>query len=189
MILTGLKIQLVQAGYRWVLMYNLVSDYKYPFASMVHSQTESLVKALSLWETMHNPPNFLIHPLNHQYTTTNLRLSSLKGLDYHRVHCLNNSCNQHGGFYLFLAQLDKRNIWPNDEDEDDELDIHCQKYLHHVCSLEGFKLSPQKVNVDKVLPLKSISCEKDPDIRISRQYLGSQGGEIESNAVSFPQSK
>ncbi|KAL7917084.1 hypothetical protein ACQKWADRAFT_317583 [Trichoderma austrokoningii] len=79
--------------------------------------------------------------------------------------------------------LDKRKIWPNYEDEDDDFDIHCQKYLHHVSSLEGFKLSSQKVNVDKVLPLKSISCESDPDVRIGRQYLGSQRGDIESNAV------
>lgn len=168
-------------------MYNLVSDYECPSASMLHSQTESLVEALSSWETLQSPPDFLIYPLNHQYAPTDLRLSSLKGLDYHRVHCLGDSCNQHGGFYLFLAQLDKRKIWPNDEDS--EFDITCRKYLHHVSSLEGFELSPQKVDVDKVLLLKSISCERDPDIRTGRQYSGNQWEKIweriESNAVSF----
>jgi hypothetical protein len=157
---------------------------------VLDSQIQNLVKALSPWETLQYPPDFLAYPLDHQYTPRNLRLSSLKGLDYQRVRCLANSCDRHGGFYLFLAQLDKYRSWPNDEEG--ESNMTCRKYLHHVCSLEGFELSPLEVEIHKTSLLDSISYERDPDFRAGGEYMGNQHGEIEetySDMVSFLRSK
>ncbi len=136
------------------------------------------------------PPDFLVYPLNHQYTPRNLCLSSLKGLDYQHARCLADSCDRHGKFYLFLAQLDKFKCWPNDEDG--ESNMTRRRYLHHVCSLEGFELSPFEVDIDKTSLLNSIDYERDPDFRGGGEYLGNQHGEIEetySDMVSFLKSK
>jgi len=188
LVLTSTKIKPVQTGYRWVLTYNLVIDHDSSrlSASVLDSQIQSLVEALSTWERLPNPPDFLVYPLDHQYTPRNLRLSSLKGLDYQRARCLADSCDRYGESYLFLAQLDKCKIWPNDEDG--ESNMARQRYLYHVCSLEGFELSPLEVDINKTSLLSSISYDRDPDFRGGGEYIGNQHGEIEetySDMVSF----
>ncbi len=65
-------------------------------------------------------------------------------------------------------------------------------YLHHVCSLEGFELSPLEVDIDRTSLLDSINYERDPDFRAGGEYMGNQHGEIEetySDMVIFPMSK
>jgi hypothetical protein len=65
-------------------------------------------------------------------------------------------------------------------------------YLHHVCSLEGFELSPFEVGIDKNSLLDSISYERDPNFRAGGEFLGNQHGDIEetySDMVSFLKSK
>jgi hypothetical protein len=157
---------------------------------VLDSQTESLVEALSSWEKLASPPKFLVHPLNHQYTLRNLRLSSLKGLDYQRARCLADSCDRHGEFYLFLAQLDKYKSWPNDEEG--ECNQTRRRYLHHVCSLEGFELSPIEVDIEKTSLLASINYEREPDFRGGGEYWGNQHNDMEetySDMVRFLKSK
>ena len=178
-VLMDTKIKPVQTGYRWALTYNLIVDHESSrlSASVLDSQIQNLVEALSLWETLQYPPDLLLYPLDHQYTPRNLRLSSLKGIDYQRARCLADSCDRHGGFYPLLAQLDKYKRWPNDEDG--ESDMTRRRYLHHVCSLEGFELSPLQVDIDKTSLLSSISYDRDPDFRHGGEYMGNQHGEIE----------
>ncbi|KAH8744688.1 hypothetical protein F5883DRAFT_654985 [Diaporthe sp. PMI_573] len=173
------EIKPVQTGYRWALTYNLIIDYEDSrlSASVLDSQIQSLVEALSPWETLQYPPDFLVYPLDHQYTLRNLRLPSLKGLDYQRARCLADSCDRHGEFYLFLAQLDKYNCWPNDEDG--ESNMTRRTYLHHVCSLEGFELSPLEVDIDRTSLLDSINYEREPDFRGGGEYMGNQHEDIE----------
>lgn len=157
---------------------------------MLDSQIQSLVEALSPWETLQYPPDFLVYPLDHQYTPRNLCLSSLKGLDYQHARCLADSCDRHGKFYLFLAQLDKYRCWPNDEDGRSNLTR--RTYLHHVCSLEGFELSPLEVDIDRTSLLDSINYKRDPDFRAGGEYMGNQHEDIEetySDMVSFLMSK
>ncbi|KAL7938209.1 hypothetical protein V8C35DRAFT_330199 [Trichoderma chlorosporum] len=165
------EIKPVQTGYLWVLTYNLIVDYQNArlSASVLDSQIQSLVEALSLWETLQYPPDFLVYPLDHEYEPGNLRLSNLKGLDYQRARCLADSCDQHGEFYLFLAQLDKYLNWPNDNAGKSEL--ICRRYLRHVCSLEGFELSPLKVSINKASLLEDINYERDPSFRAGGDNL------------------
>lgn len=170
-------------------MYNLIIDCESSrlSASVLDSQIQSLVETLSSWEMLQYPPDFLVYPLNHQYTPRNLRLSSLKGLDYQRARCLADSCDRHGKFYLFLAQLEL--WWPNDESG--ESDTNCRRYLYHVCSLEGFELSPFEVDIDKTSLLKSINYNRNPDLRVGGKYTGNEHAAIEetySDTVSFPKS-
>ncbi|KAH8752277.1 hypothetical protein F5883DRAFT_351430, partial [Diaporthe sp. PMI_573] len=77
------EIKPVETGYRWVLTYNLIMDCRSSClsASALDSQIENLVEALSSWEKLEYRRDFLLYPLDHQYTLRNLRLSSLKGLD------------------------------------------------------------------------------------------------------------
>ena len=159
-------------------------------ASVLDSQIQSLVESLSLWETLPDPPDFLVYPFDHQYTRRNLCLSSLKGLDYQHARCLADSCDRQGKFYLFLAQLHKHQSWPNDEDG--ESHMRRWRYLHHVCSLEGFELSPLEVDIDGTSLLKCPNYERNPDFRIGGEYMGNRHGEIEetySDMVSFLTSK
>lgn len=173
------KVKTVQSGYRWVLTYNLILDGEEsgPSASVLDSQTQNLVEALSAWEMLQSPPDFLVYSLDHGYTPRNLRLSSLKGLDYQRARCLADSCDRHGEFMLFLAQLDKYKRWPNDEDG--ESNITRRTYLHRVCSLEGYELTPLKVDIKRKSLLDSIDYDRDPDFRGGGEYMGNQHQDIE----------
>lgn len=163
-----------------MLTYNLIADKKgpSPSASGLVSQTQSLVEALSTRKTLEYPPGFLIYPLEHQYTARNLCLSGLKGVDLQRVRCLANSCDRHGESYLFLAQFDKLEIWDNCKG--DESDVTDQRYLSHVCTLDGFELSTADVPVDETSLLKSISYDgRDPDSRFGGEYLGNEQPDLE----------
>ncbi|KAF2785805.1 hypothetical protein K505DRAFT_261308 [Melanomma pulvis-pyrius CBS 109.77] len=185
------EIKPVQTGYRWALAYNLIIDYDDSrlSASVLDSQIQSLVQVLSHWETLQYPPDFLVYPLDHQYTLRNLRLSSLKGLDYQRARCLADSCDRHGKFSLFLAQLDKYKRWPNDEDG--KFNMTRRTYLQHVCSLEGFELSPLETDIDRTSLLDSINYEREPDFRGGGEYMGNQHEDMEetySDMVIFPMS-
>lgn len=163
-----------------MLTYNLIADKKGPppSASGLVSQTQSLVEALSTRKTLEYPPGFLIYPLEHQYTARNLCLSGLKGVDLQRVRCLANSCDRHGESYLFLAQFDKLEIWDNCEG--DESDVTDQRYLLHICTLDGFELSTEDVPVDEISLLKSISYDgRDPDSCVGGKYLGNQQPDLE----------
>lgn len=153
---------------------------------MLDSQISGLVNALSLWGKQQYPPDFFVYALDDQYTLRNLRLSCLKDRDYRRARCLADSCNQHGKFYLFLAQLDMLESWPNDEN--DEHYVTEQRYLRHVHSLQGFELSPLKVEIDRTSLLNSISYhERNPDSRGGGKFTGKNCNdfvEIYSNTVS-----
>lgn len=77
-------------------------------------------------------------------------------------------------------------------DEDGESAMTRRRYLHHVCSLEGFELSPLKVDIDKDSLLTSINYERDPDIRAGGEYIGNLHDDMEetySDMVSFLRSK
>lgn len=163
-----------------MLTYNLITNKKGrpPTASGLVSQTQSLVEALSTRKTLEYPPGFLIYPLEHQYTARNLCLSGLKGVDLQRVRCLANSCDRHGESYLFLAQFNKLEIWDNCEG--DESDVTDQRYLLHVCTLDGFELSTADVPVDETSLLKSISYDgRDPDSRFGGEYVGNEQPDLE----------
>lgn len=179
-VLIGTKIKPVQTGYRWALTYNLIIDYEEdarPSASVLDSQIQRLVEALSAWETLQDPPGFCVYPLDHQYTLRNVRLPSLKGLDYQRARCLADSCDRHGKFYLFLAQLDNRQCWPNDDEGISNLTR--QTWLRHVYSLEGFELSPLMVRIDRTALLDSINYEREPNCRGGGDYVGNSYLDIE----------
>ncbi|KAM5365756.1 hypothetical protein ACJZ2D_010825 [Fusarium nematophilum] len=179
---TGGTIKTVQTGYRWVLTYNLINDSKSscPSASVLDSQIERLVNALSSWENLQSPPDFLTYPLDHQYTPRNLRLSSLKGKDYQHARYLADSCARHGRFYLFLAQLEMYDSWPNCEEGENEWNHTRGMYLHHVCNLEGFEVSPLQGNIAETSLLCPISYDqRDPDTRAGGDYLGNQHADIE----------
>lgn len=151
-----------------------------PSASALDSQTKNLVQALSLWEMLEYRPDFLLYPLDHQYTQRNLRLSSLKGLDYQRARCLADSCDRHGEFYLLLAQQNKCKTWYNDEGG--EADMTRRTYLDNVRSLEGFVLSNETVNVDKSTLLVPINYhDRNPDYRGGGEYMGNSHAEMEEN--------
>lgn len=152
-------------------MYNLITDNKdsLPTASKLYSRTQTLVEALSARETLEYPPGLLMYPLEHQYIPKKLCLSGLEGADYQRVHCLADSCDQHGKSYLFLAQFNKLKRWNNCEE--DASDVPDLTYLLHVCSLDGFELSTDNVPVDETSLLKSISyVGRDPDSRVENEY-------------------
>ncbi|KAK1248320.1 hypothetical protein MKX08_006540 [Trichoderma sp. CBMAI-0020] len=163
------KIKRVQTGYQWVLMYNLIIDHKsseLPSASALEAQTQCLVESLTSWQTLQSPPDFLIYPLDHPYAPIDLRLSSLKGLDDQRTRCLADSCNQHGEFCLLFARFSKYMTIPDNNGGESCMD--CWQSLHQVCSLRGINLSQLKVDVDKVLPLKSVNYVRVPN----RENLG-----------------
>lgn len=176
--LTGTKIEPVQTGYQWIITYNLIrvitdNENSRTSATVLDSQILNLKNALSSWETQQYPPDCLVYGLEHQYTPKDLRLSCLKGRDYGRANCLANICNQHRKYYVFLAQMDMRESWR--DDENDEYYVKRRSYLHHVCSLKGFELSPLKVEIDETSLLNSISYRKrDPDSRVGGGYLGNR---------------
>ncbi|KAL7917032.1 hypothetical protein ACQKWADRAFT_82283 [Trichoderma austrokoningii] len=176
------EIEPVQTGYRWVLTYNLIrvntdNESSRTSAMVLDSQILGLRNALSSWETQQDPPDFLVYVLDHQYTQRNLRLSFLEGRDYQRAGCLAEACKQHGKFYLFLAQLSTRDSWENDHEE--YRDVTQQRYLHHVCSLEGFELSPLKVEIDETWLLNSFSYQqRNLDSRLGGGYLGNRCAEF-----------
>jgi hypothetical protein len=147
---------------------------------VLDSQIESLVQSLSNWENLQSPPYSLAYPLVHQYTARNLSLSSLKGHDYQYARCLADSCARHGRFYLFLAQLEMYTSWPNDESSEDASIHDRQRFLSHVCDLEGFRLSSVNVDISNTFLLDRISyTDREPDTRTGGEYVGNQHMDFE----------
>ncbi|KAI1772970.1 hypothetical protein F4818DRAFT_129646 [Hypoxylon cercidicola] len=178
------EIETVQTGHRWVLTYNLIHDEagsSCPSASVLDSQTEQLVQALSLWRDHMSMPSFLAYPLSHQYTTKYLGLAHLKGHDYDRARHLAAGCARHGGFYLFLAHVEVTKSWVNDEEGDNT--IQYQRTLHTVGNLDGVKLSHLHVSLAKGYLLDSMyhpdEYNRDPDSRWGGEYIGNQHAEFE----------
>lgn len=148
------------------------------------------MQSLSQWETLQPSPQFLVYPLDHQYTARSLGLSSLKGADFQRINCLASSCVILGKFFLFLAQLELMKTWPNDECGDYESNRKSQRNLHHICNLEGSQLSPLKVEVQNSTLLRQVSYNnRQPDARTGGEYVGNQHRnfhETYSDAVRIP---
>ncbi|KAM5347057.1 hypothetical protein ACJ41O_010062 [Fusarium nematophilum] len=93
---------------------------------------------------------------------------------------LADSCARHGRFYLFLAQLEMYDSWPNCEEGENEWNHTRGMYLHHVCNLEGFEVSPLQGNIAETSLLCPISYDqRDPDTRAGGDYLGNQHADIE----------
>ncbi|KAJ8121557.1 hypothetical protein ONZ43_g2019 [Nemania bipapillata] len=173
------EIKPVETGCRWVLTYNLIHGSKSPcpLASVLDSQTQSLVQVLSGWEKLESPPVLMAYRLSHLYTPRSLALSCLKGRDYQRVRCLADSCAKHEKFYLFLAQFDYYKRWPNDEGEDD---ISDRATLKHVCDLEGSQLSPLCTDMSKSIFLDPVIYDdREPHSRVGGEYTGNQHQDIE----------
>ena len=169
------KIKPVKTGYRWVLTYNLIHDSKSacPSASVLNSQTLSLVQALSKWENLESRPHLLAYPLSHLYTSRNLSLSCLKGHDYQRARCLAESCAANGKFHLLLAQFDLCKSSSNDENSEGGSCL--ERSIHHVCDIEGFSLSPVNVSLSNSDFLQPITyAGRARDTRTGGEYVGNQ---------------
>ncbi|KAK2589674.1 hypothetical protein QQS21_012650 [Conoideocrella luteorostrata] len=63
--------------------------------------------------------------------------------------------------------------------EDGESDTSRWRYLHQVCNLDGFELSPLNVDIDETSLLNPISYKRDPDYRTGGEYIGNQHEEME----------
>ncbi|KAI9691232.1 MAG: hypothetical protein M1822_008852 [Bathelium mastoideum] len=95
----------VRDGYQWVLMYDLIrdSDDQGLAAATLVSQTQSLTQHLTRWRNLEPQPPVLFWSLARNYTDVGLK--HLKDDDYHRARNLAQCCSDHGGFYLFFANI------------------------------------------------------------------------------------
>ncbi len=118
-------------------------------------------------------------PLGYKYTNQGLRLSHLKGDDYNRARHVAQSCREHGGFYAFLANMERHISDPNDENEDREKDS--QLYLTHLVDVGGFSLMVYKsLIIDETALLEeTFDSDRDPDTQVGGEYWGNQHAEID----------
>lgn len=101
------EVKPVTSGYRVVLAFNLVAkgDAPPPAFADLDEHVKQLRHSLVPW--LENPsPEFLVYPLDHQYTEASIRVNELKGTDLQRVQCML-KLQQDSNFKLCLASLEK----------------------------------------------------------------------------------
>lgn len=117
------EVKPVTSGYRLDLTYNLVrSNWSPEEMSLAYGGHKNrLVTALRQFDTCQAQrssrfecPDFLIHPLSHQYTQPSLRIDRLKGADLGWIQCLQKAAAELG-FALYLANMEKT-VVRDDED-------------------------------------------------------------------------
>jgi hypothetical protein len=101
----------ITAGYRFVLTYNLilVDQIQSPSSALVSENVRLIQRVLQAWQDqMASDSNypFLIHLLGHEYTTSSLSPSKLKGQDLTVVNAIRQACEE-TGFSCFLASCQR----------------------------------------------------------------------------------
>ena len=159
-------------------MYNLIHNSKNPdlSASTLDTQIGDFAKTLRQWRR--SGDNFFAYALEHQYTDVGLRLSQLKGDDYHRVCQVTQSCAQTHEFYVLLASIEMCITNMNCEEETES---ESKLRLTRIVNLEGFNLlvySALSIPETKLLQ-EEFYCDRDPDTQCGGEYMGNQHAEIE----------
>ncbi|KAK5184240.1 hypothetical protein LTR44_003746 [Exophiala sp. CCFEE 6388] len=204
------EVKPVTSGYRLVLTYNLVRQNWSPEEmSLVYGRhKDQLVTALRQYETclearrfQYDCPDYLIHPLGHQYTQVSLRANQLKGADLGQVQCLQKAAGELG-FALYLANMEKTVVrddgenmarrdnygygsrWNADDDDDDEYgeEISNETYFRFVARLDnGTRVDDDesllgRVHVDADAMLDRESYESNvPDDKERSGFTGNEG--------------
>ncbi|KAI9684251.1 MAG: hypothetical protein M1822_005724 [Bathelium mastoideum] len=110
--------------------------------------------------------------MDHKYTNAGLGVALLKGKDYHRVQCAAQSCAEHGGFFVLLANMVRRDAHES-EDEEPMPD------LTHVVDLKGNKLSlASALSIPEYTLLRNVwGWERAPDAQEGGGYVGNESEE------------
>lgn len=122
--------------------------------------------------------DYLVWPLAHNYTNQGLQLAHLKGNDYYRARHVSQSCSEHGGYYVLLANME---LCVTDSNHEEEEEKTSQLYLTHIVDLGGFNLSIHRsLIIDETTLLAEIHHEnRNPDTQVGGNYMGNQHGEID----------
>lgn len=174
-----MKIEPVQSGYRWVLIYNLIntsSDFP-PSAARLDAQTLSLCQTLTEWQSLEDPPQFLCYALEYQYTGAGIKSAMMKSNDYNRVRFVADSGQKSGKFCVLLAKLQKVKSFTKDEGGEEEADTRL--LLNDIMDLEGFNFEAiLRISKDNILHYW-LYQSRDPDAQHGGEYVGNQHEEID----------
>jgi hypothetical protein len=142
---------------------------------MLDLQSDRFRESLEEWRQLDPAPGFLCYVLTHQHTEAGLKLSSLKGKDFHRARFVADACSKAGGFYVLLASIKSVVSFSNDEGGD-----RAQRFnlVIRVVDLDGSVIAP-RLNVPENAIMQEIYENRDPDVRQGGEYLGNQHAGIE----------
>lgn len=102
----------------------------------------------------------------------------MKGHDYHRVHCIVDSCAAIGSFYVFLANMKFVDTIVNEDTDERESDF----FLNTIVNPDGFKLPMFITRVypkDLLLPDEDYYVKRDPTSREGGGYMGNDNASVE----------
>ncbi|KIV86410.1 hypothetical protein PV11_02022 [Exophiala sideris] len=204
------EVKPVTSGYRLVLTYNLVRQNWSPEEmSLVYGRhKDQLVTALRQYETclkarrfQYDCPDYLIHPLGHQYTQVSLRADQLKGADLGQTQCLQKAAGELG-FALYLANMERTVVrddgenmarrdnygygsrWNADDDDYDEYgeEISNETDFRFVARLDnGTRVDDDEsllgrvhVDADAMLDREAYECNV-PDDKERSGFTGNEG--------------
>ncbi|KAI9894349.1 MAG: hypothetical protein M1814_003105 [Vezdaea aestivalis] len=168
-------------GYRWVLTYNLINESKGPAPSALRRDVriKSFTQMLDKWDTLQCSSPYLIYPLEHQYTVRDLKLGQLEGDDYSRALHISQSCEE-ADFYMPLANMTMNVVYPNDDDERNNIKTR-KLELSNLVDTAGFSLLIYKTMiVSESQLLRPINDEnRNPDFQGGGNYMGNSYAQIE----------
>ena len=138
------------------------------------------MELLTRWQRSTQGPQFLVYPLEHQYTNDGMRLAYLKGTDWHRARHILQGCQEHGDFFMLLGNMELVVMDPNDGGEDEEFwerDI----YLPHIADVSGVRMveTDALVIVDDTLLRDVHRGDRRADTKRGGGYLGNSHAEID----------
>lgn len=168
------EVKPITSGHRLVVTYNIVqTSANLPKQSAAHlaDQADQLGRALKLWRRNYLETNpHSIYILEHKYTSTSLKLASLKGRDQAVGAHLQQVCSANG-FYLFLAAMERSVTEENDyydgEDKEDDL---C---LRDIVTPSGISIGTKlEIEMDDIL--QQDPFERDPDAESDGEFTGNE---------------
>jgi len=183
------EVKPVTFGYRLVLTYNLVRQNWSPeeMSLVFGRHKDRLVTALRHYTTCleaknskYECPDYLIHPLSHQYTQVSLRANQLKGADLGQVQCLRKAAAELG-FFLYLASMERTVVKDDEYDQDGEefSNETCFRFVARVA--DGVRVDDAtsltgRVRVDNNAMLDSEWYEAhEPDEKERPGFTGNEG--------------
>lgn len=175
------EIKPVTSGYRLVLTYNLVQDLMQPkqTAAAITSRHARLAALLRTWDSVCPYLNFLVYPLEHQYTESSLSLQNLKGRDAAKGRYFEALCAKNG-IYWFLAKMTKEtqsyDYDYDDDDDDDDKDESIQ--LSGFVTPAGRKIKFQPfftVETNRLLAdIDGLYDSRSPDSETEGDFTGNE---------------
>jgi hypothetical protein len=168
------SVKPIRNGYRLALSYNLIhtsAPSLQPSLAAMSPQLKELKHVLLSWKWLESPDQ-LVYLLDHQYSASNLRSTSLKGKDAHMLKHLR-SVAEPLDFEVYLANIELHQTGIGDDNGGAIVDMETEEWsIENEVDLDGDLADLSHISIDKEEVIPFELSEVEPDDIEGEGYVG-----------------